>query len=307
MTVRVYRWDDASAPALSGAAGALTALLSACLVSGYGAKAAAGWTETTVSTNVKNYTNAGSGKSVKVSNNAVSSTARVVGCESSDGTTGPFFPTEAQLSGGLYWYVSSTADSTARPWVLVADNKRFYLWIGYSVATSTGLGTAAAMQTYFAGDITPNKGDDAFHFAVIGGASAGATASNFGTVLGLSTQTSTGQYLSRSYSQTGGSIAFGKLSDYGIQNSTTIGASYGITYPDPVSGGMILAPVRVTEASGNIRGVMPGLWAPQHVLPGNPGDTFTGVGPLAGKTMLLLDSMAAATRCRIALEISDTW
>ena len=38
MTVRVYRWDDASAPVLTGEVGKLAALLKACLVTGYGAK-----------------------------------------------------------------------------------------------------------------------------------------------------------------------------------------------------------------------------------------------------------------------------
>ena len=43
MTVTVYRSTDASAPVLTGVAGAMKAVLDACLVNGYGAKAAAGW------------------------------------------------------------------------------------------------------------------------------------------------------------------------------------------------------------------------------------------------------------------------
>ena len=38
MTVTVYRYDDTSAPTLTGSAGALVALLRACLVDGYGEK-----------------------------------------------------------------------------------------------------------------------------------------------------------------------------------------------------------------------------------------------------------------------------
>jgi hypothetical protein len=45
MTVRVYKSSDASAPVLTGAVGSLVALLDACLVNGYGALAAAGWTK----------------------------------------------------------------------------------------------------------------------------------------------------------------------------------------------------------------------------------------------------------------------
>lgn len=42
MTVRVYRWDDASAPTLTGQLGSLITLLDAVLVNGYGSKTAAG-------------------------------------------------------------------------------------------------------------------------------------------------------------------------------------------------------------------------------------------------------------------------
>ena len=54
MTVRVYRWDDASAPVLTGEVGKLAALLKACLVTGYGSKTAAGWSNPYSATNVDN-------------------------------------------------------------------------------------------------------------------------------------------------------------------------------------------------------------------------------------------------------------
>ncbi len=53
-------------------------------------------------------------------------TARVRGFESMtdiDTGTGPF-PTDAQLSGGLWWAKSNTADTVARPWRVAADGKR---------------------------------------------------------------------------------------------------------------------------------------------------------------------------------------
>ena len=306
MTVRVYRWDDSSAPVLSGASAALTDLLSACLVSGYGSKAAAGWSQTVLATGVKVYTNAGSGKSIKVTHNSASQYARVIGSEAADGVSGLFFPTEAQQSGGLYWWLSSTADSTARPWLMVATDKFFHLWIGNSVPTSTGLVTSANMNMYAAGDITPAKGDDAFHFLLVGAAAAAANSSAYGGLAVTITGTTTGHFMARSYSQAGGAVAVGKVADYaGMNGGTAIGTS-GITYPDPVGGGMLLAPVRVVESSC-IRGVVPGLWCPLHSLPGNPGDTFSGTGALSGKTFILLDGQTGGSRCRVALETSNTW
>lgn len=55
MGVTVYRFDDAGAPTLSAAAGALISVLDACLVNGYGAKPAAGWTKAFSDTNQAAY------------------------------------------------------------------------------------------------------------------------------------------------------------------------------------------------------------------------------------------------------------
>lgn len=42
--VKVYRWDDAGAPALDKTAGCMANIFKACLVTGYGTKEGAGWT-----------------------------------------------------------------------------------------------------------------------------------------------------------------------------------------------------------------------------------------------------------------------
>ncbi len=42
--VKVYRWDDAGAPALDKSVGCIGTILKACLVTGYGTKEGAGWT-----------------------------------------------------------------------------------------------------------------------------------------------------------------------------------------------------------------------------------------------------------------------
>ena len=114
MTVKVYRFDDASAPVLSASPGALIGVLSACLVDGYGSKTGAGWTKT-VGTNVAAYKQGtgGSGMSLRV-DNSVSAVgyARVVGYESmTDVNTGSnAFPLESQITGGAYLTLSITTD-----------------------------------------------------------------------------------------------------------------------------------------------------------------------------------------------------
>ena len=43
LPVKVYKWDDVGAPVLNRSAGCMMAIFKACLVTGYGTKAAAGW------------------------------------------------------------------------------------------------------------------------------------------------------------------------------------------------------------------------------------------------------------------------
>lgn len=311
MTVRVYRWDDSGAPTLTGQAGSLITLLDAVLVNGYGSKVAAGWTKSYAGTNVAGYTNARAvtPQGIKVSHtNAAYAT--VVGYESiaGDGTPTNSFPTTAQLANGLYWYLSSTSDTTQRPWLIVADSLRFYLWIGASVTTATGLQTTTYQQTYFAGDIISYRGGDAYSFMVLGGISVSLAACPFGTLVSAFTSTTTGHYIARSHTQAGTSIPIYKTGDPVCEDQTVMGTGGTGTpaYPDPVSGGMLLSRVRLFSIS-SMRGHLPGVWTPLHNLPGNPGDTFSGTGTLGGRTFLLLDSCHNGSRARIAIETSDTW
>ena len=310
MTVRVYRWDDPSAPVLSASAGALSDLLKAVLVDGYGAKAAAGWSCPYNGTNDKGFTNARTvtPQGVKVTHTALDPAPRVVGYEgiSGAGVVTTAFPTTGQQSGGLYWTISATTDSTARLWIIVADQCRFYLWGGYNNTTATGLASTTYVPMYFAGDIIPRLGSDAFHFLLTGNTSAAVSSNAFCGVAANLSSTIGGHFTARGYGQSGGSVASGKTSGAGITSGWGTG---GLAYPDPVGGGMLLDKVRITEPTV-IRGEMPGLWQPLHassIAVGAPGDTFTGTGDLAGKTFILLDAAYFGTRYRVALETSDTW
>lgn len=312
MAVTVYRWDDASAPVLSAANGALIGVLDACLVDGYGAKAAAGWSKAFSGTNKAAYLQGtgGNGHYLRVDNSTSNQYPRWRGYEAMsdvDTGTGPF-PTDAQVSGGLFMITSSTTDSTARPWVLIADAKRFYLYVGRAQTTAEGLASTAYAPIVFFGSIISLKSGDAYHTAIIASSTAAATTNSLASMPSTSVAIA-GHYLARDNNQTGTSLACSKCSDQRGESHTIMGTSDAV-YPDPITGGMLLAQVFVQEPSGYLsRGIMPGLWNPLHNLPANPGDTFSGTttGGLNGKSFILLDASAGSTRGRVALETSDTW
>ena len=302
MAWTVYRWDDDEAPQLSAQNNSLHDVLRGCLCDGYGEKSAAGWTEYTYTTDKSIYVNAGTGHGLSVIHAANSSSARVVGVEFGN-DYGPYFPTTTQAAGGLYWLVSATTDATLRPWIVFADEKRFYLWAGAGLTTAQGVMSTGGVPTFFAGDIESMSASDPYCFMVIGGISSSTGGLYFGMLSTTPSNPLSGHYLARASTSSGGSINVAKCSDSPMMGGFTDMGYTGASYP-AFGGGLLLAPVNIIESTNVLRGQMPKLWNPLHRLPGSPGDTFGGTGALSGKTFILLDASSASNRARIALETS---
>lgn len=324
MTVRLYMSSDASAPTLNGTVGSLITVLDACLVNGYGAKAAAGWAKEFSGTNLAAYRPPSGNRFRLRIDDTAAQEGRAVGYEtmgSISDTSGNAFPTSSQASGGLFIRKSNTADSTARPWVLLATETAFYFF-PYSGVTGLAAGAAGTNAAncsghFFFGDLVSFKAGDAFATMIIG---AVATSTPVGRIAMMNSPAInndpalTGHFIARAYTQTGTSISVGKVTAGMYTSITTLGAisSSLPSYPDQVSGGLPIAPVEVVESGSPssaylIRGRMPGLWGPTCSQPGSQGDTFTGSGELAGKSFMVVETGNVTTVGRAIIETSDTW
>ena len=307
MPYTLYRWDDPGAPApLNGQSNANTLInvLNACLVTGYGAKAPAGWSKPFTATNQAAFRQgAGSNGFYLHLDSSPLFHDKVRGYESMtaiDAGTNPF-PTVAQRSD-LVAARSSSSDGSGRAWLVAADARRFFLWTNANGNLAQGLGSTSWQPSFFFGDLeSPNTGD-AFNTLISGGISNGSS-----TFLGYTLNSvSNAEYMPRNFAGAVGSVAVMKGTHIPFQGTSLIGAvANAPAFPDPVTGGLLLSPIEVFDVSGVIsRGVLPWIWAPGHNLPGNSGDVLTGVnGPLAGKRLMLLDAASSTTRARIALEI----
>lgn len=317
MTVRVYKSTDAGAPVLTGEAGKLTTLLATCLHDGIdGGQAGAGWTVAyTGSNELALRAEGGTQAYLSVQDNAPGAggtkEARTRGYEvMSDIATGTGpFPTTTQLTNGIIIRKSATADATARPWILIADNTRFYLFIETGDSSGNWAG-------FFFGDILSFKNStDAYCGMIIG-----RTAEN---VNGMSSEyyeyldmfalgngnTTNGHYISRNHLGTEGALQCGKICDHSrTQTSTNTyrigGGSFVMPYPAPVDGGLHMSPLFVTHVTSALRGKLPGCWAPLHNRPLAHGTTFSGTGALSGKTFMAIN---ASSDGQLMLETSDTW
>jgi len=303
MSVVFYQSTDASAPQMSGEVGKLVAVLDACLVNGYGSKAAAGWAKSFSGTNKGVYRSSAGNRLYLRIDDTTTTYARAIGYETMsdvDNGTG-LFPTAVQLSGGLYWQKSVAANSTARNWWMVANEKFFILVIDYDA-------NLANPQGLVFGTIHSYVTSDAYN-TIIMGCGANNNANSFAT-LGVYDTVSTGHYMARRCDNLSTSIAFNKVTVSGLfQPNTQSGANTNVfTYPDPISGGLHVSGVYVYEniAGKTIRGRIPGLWFIPHTLPFTHLDILQGAAgtELAGKSFIYLRVYSSAA---VLLETSNTW
>lgn len=346
-TVITYRSTDASAPVLTGQVGSLVALLHACLVAGYSGKSAAGWTSAFTATNKETYTNSavdGTGFSLYVDDTGPGGggarETRMTGFEvaTAIGTGTGQFPTFAQLGIGIGATVcrkSTTADATARPWTIIADDTVFYLFI----ETGDQLSPTAAYVFVF-GDIFSYKASDAYRCIIVGRNSentSSAAAENFVGLLSCGNNmlggTIAGHFMPRSYTGIGGSILVGKHTDLMKMGNSAGGANLGTTgtnglnnnsnictigyngnfsnfpYPNGPDGGLYLAPLWINHTNC-LRGYLKGLWAPMQNAPLNHNDTFSGSGNFSGKSFVAQNTLALGTSTftgQTMIETSSTW
>lgn len=217
-----------------------------------------------------------------------------------DAGTEPF-PTVAQVSTSHAVYKSSTTDSTARPWVLVADDRLVYLFTDAESTSGVIFGHAF-------GEIDAFNDTDAYHTIIIGCDESTSTSTLDNTDFAACVTTLTTQsrhHVARDYTNTGTSAAFGKMGGY--LTGTLMGSS-GMSYPAPVDNGVYMEPIRVTE-TGTFRGVMPGLYAPMHNKPLSHLTAFGDVLGLPGRTLLAIDlaNTAGSSGAQCLIDITGPW
>ncbi len=217
-------------------------------------------------------------------------------------------PLESQCSGGLWWPKSGTANATARPWFMVADDRGVYL----AVAPQ---GTDRYTLIY-AGDVASLKSGDAYGFAITGNQAdqTGATSAPDGCCGYSHRSARTGAYLVRAHTAIGQSIAAQRIGSH--HNGATAdvyagsaGYSYGI-YPNGPNNGLLTGALELFGTG--IRGTLPGLLHPVQDC-GNAfasGAVVDGTDALAGRKLLALrvaPPSSSSTPGTVFLDITGPW
>lgn len=300
MTVRRYSAIDVDAPLLLPEIGSLNDLLKMCLNVGYVGRSAAGWAIPYYDGNEKVVYQGGAGSRQRCfrvydNNASAPNLASIYGFETmSDVDTGTGkFPSDTQIVAPLYSSILKNTSVTvaARNWLIFADSRICFLIINPEANT-----TFVNADMIVFGDFVSFNNSDEYNTFLIGRITNSSATTSNGNVRLTNTIANTvnGHHAARSYTQIGGSIRLGKHGD---------DYNEGVQFPNPVDGGLIMSRYWITEPNV-LRGYVPGLWYLASAYTNfTHGDTFTGTGPLAGKTFEIVRVYNAA----LAIETSDTW
>lgn len=316
MALTIYRSTDPGAPSLTYAAGSFIAMLDACLRTGYGSKAGAGWTKPFTGSNIAVFRQGagGNGRYIRVWNARTGDdpttycmTANVRGYEAMTAVstgTGPF-PTAAQSnSNGLMVRVAQTSPAYPAGWIVRATSSWFDVLVFTGYTPPRGANSAPVADSYLGFGAFPSlKSGDTYNDFILAEANNSYHLSpNVGTTGTFSA------YVSRNDLGTVGAKIANLIPLSGCGESAMgTGSPSSFPYPNRVNSSVDLFQYAL-HCDGYFRGVLPGVWGSAHgtqVI--GYGNTFSGIAPLAGRTFEVISVSAAATDIGMILETSDTF
>jgi hypothetical protein len=203
-------------------------------------------------------------------------------------------------SSNYGWCRSYYNTSDDYPWVIIADDRFFYMHCDYLNGQSQ-----VTLQCF--GDIVQALSTDSYHCLLARGVNGvGGTQPSGGSAVNTSmfSASLTNMVFPKSYTQLGSSGISGFLTSTLV---TTWGSS-SVAYPDAVTNSLIIAPISVHEGNALIRGHLPGMYAPLNNF--SSGSTIhktvlTSVAGLDNHDVILLCGYRNAGA--VAFDITGPW
>lgn len=311
MTVRVYKSTDVSAPVLTGQAGSLIAVLDACLVNGYGAKVAAGWTKPFTGTNKAVYQpglsapnfyrvlDDGSLGSYTTRNATIKAFTAMTDVDTGSNPS----PSADSTSYVNFVPKSLTPDATTRKWKIIASEKSCYLMI------EVGYYLSSYCVSFF-GDYQP--------FNPSYSDNAGCIFANDGSAANSASSSSSSSFITNVPLSSTATNANGILvKDNNFQDSGGIWSPFsGTNLASSRNNSLVLLPyyVRSSESlsgsEGTLLGVLPGAYKSNNAIAANDTEVTFSSGTMIGKTfdLSIISFTNAITYTPLYLDItSNAW
>lgn len=281
--------------------------------------APAGWTKAFSGTNKAAYRFAGmNGMFLRVDESGDATFALVRGFrDMTDVDTGSQpFPQPGQMASGLWWKKSNQANSTAREWRLVADDRMLHFFCLWHLGAAYRGG-----GWYTFGKVTSYLADDQTDVLITGYFANPANNYNSNHFLRASYDHQ-GKYLAGDMAQMIESVRAGNMFIQTVSDDTsTMACRFGPNYPGAIDGGLhVFGPLLLHEWSGSIsgydttqrlRGTVPGVYQTLHnsIMPGTY-SMVSGVSGLDGRSILLAPIAYPSSSdhgTSVAVDITGPW
>jgi hypothetical protein len=269
-----------------------------------------GWTRSFTGTNLAAFrSNEGEGTRLYLRvDDTGTTTARLRGYEvMSDVNTGTgTFPTDAQLSGGLWIGKSDAASTSSRPWVLVGDGYEFYFFYANHSTTYANI-----YRQFHFGDVCSEMESDPYGCLIYGDIASALAAPELSQTTNLINQTTlaaqAGHYFARVYTQTGTSVAACKVGNYTLGGSSIGYSTALLSYPSPANNGLYVSPLFIHDLSV-VRGQLKGIYQPLHYKPlGNLTLLAANVSPISRRMLSISTAGVSANTGETHLDIDGPW
>lgn len=321
----VYASTDSSAPVLTGQNGSLLTVLKAILVDGYGAKTALGWTEPFTGSSTKrvfrNNVVSGTGMYLRILDDG--SVTPMVGlvrtyATMSDIDTGtePQPDPAGTFTDGSLWPKSITANSTARAWWAIGNERCIYFF-----ADISGNGMSA-VTPQFAGDFESYVSGNTTSYALTTHRTSYAGTGAAGRLFAQSVEPFIAPTVADGLvmlQNTSGDSVFAGISAYKTIGTSAgpCGASSGtydrIPYPNATGKVFFDTLELVDDTTGSPRGRLPGVYNPLHPTPFTDLDTindpedFPVDTTILAKTFRCDDPSSSTNEGQVVFDIVNAW
>ncbi len=302
---KIYRWDDDNAPVMRGEREAMVEVLTACLVDGYGDKTAAGWT--------REFVNA-EGTKAAFRNNPVTGTGmflQVDGASYSSKTGGYLegFEAMSDLDNGTgrfvgdkkgFYMTSQTVGTTARPWVMFADDRFFmiFVWMGVTNVAAQGFRSCC----YVFGDAIPVRDADPYLCVIHPLKAMGTWAGYFPLTVSAAVESNQNYYVARNLAGDAGVHRWGLVHGGGPSRDGVSGA-YG---PARSDGKIYLSRPFINDGTAYSapRGYIPGVYCVCNLNQGF--DNFETL-TYGEKEFMFVKCQGGSSHQTVAIDISESW
>jgi len=208
-----------------------------------------------------------------------------------------------------YWRKAQHDSATPIPWLLVGDDKRFWLCVAWSESYPN------RYVPYLFGTFPSFKRSDAFAWVVAGAYdfvynwNEPSSKHMLDCVFAVGTDVGrSGIFVARSHTQDGGCVPAQWVSAPAYNSGTGMGVT-GLPYPNPADGGLYVMPLMLQEQAGpSLRGRLPGLLCPLHGIAATSPQAYEGVvidGSV--RQLLVVPGTQSGGAARYAFDLTGPW